>query len=79
MIPVRRSWVFDDLDEDRLHVFVPGAMGAGILLSIGILLSDACRRLGGQQLVERRIAATAGAVASSVVGGRDATAAPPAG
>lgn len=79
MIPVRRSWVFDDLDEDRLHVFVPGAMGAGILLSIGILLSDACRRLGGQQLVERRIAATAGAVASSVVGGRDATPAPPAG
>ncbi len=71
MIPARRSWVFDDHDEDRLHVFVPGAMGAGILLSIGVLLSDAYRRLGGQRLARRRIATSARAVAAGVVGADD--------
>ncbi|NIV49571.1 MAG: hypothetical protein GWN46_23620, partial [Gammaproteobacteria bacterium] len=79
MIPARRSWVFDDYDEDRLHVFVPGAMGAGILLSIGILLSDAYRRVGGHRFAQRRTAATARAVAAEVVGGHDATAVVPVG
>lgn len=67
MMRAPRPWVFEDLDEDRLHVFVPAAMGAGILLSLGILISDAYRKSGGQRLVERRVAFTAQGVAADVV------------
>jgi hypothetical protein len=69
VIPARRSWILDETDEGRLQVFVPGAMGAGILLSVGLLLSDAYRRVGGRRLAERRVALTARATATDVVFG----------
>ncbi len=69
MIPVRRSWMVDDLDQDRLHVFIPSAMGAGILLSLGILVSDAYGKAGGQRLAKRWSALSARANAAEVIAG----------
>jgi len=43
------------IDEDALGVFVPGLMGAGILLSAGILVSDGIRKLFPSRGVRRRI------------------------
>jgi hypothetical protein len=45
----------DDLaDPDRTRVFVPSIMGAGILVSLGILLSDLRRALVGRAGEARR-------------------------
>ncbi|MFQ5966361.1 MAG: hypothetical protein ACE5MI_01980 [Acidimicrobiia bacterium] len=79
MIPARRHWALEDLEEDRLHVFVPGAMGTGLLLSLGLLLSDVYRRAGGQQLAERRVELTARAAGTDVVGGPGTSLAEPGG
>lgn len=79
MIPARRSWIVDDLDRDGLHVFIPGAMGAGILLSLGILISDAYGKAGGRRLAERRTALTARATATDVISGPGTTMAAPVG
>lgn len=43
------------MDEEALGVFVPGLMGAGILLSAGILVSDGVRKLFPSRGVRRRI------------------------
>lgn len=59
--PKHRTWL--DVEPDHLNVFVPGVMGAGVLVSIGILISDAVRRLGGGRGPERQ----ARIVADSVV------------
>ncbi len=67
MMRAPRPWAFEDFDDGRLHVFVPAAMGAGILLSLGILISDTYRKSGGQRLAERRVASTAQRVAADVV------------
>jgi hypothetical protein len=69
VIPVREHWALDEFEGDRLGVFVPGAMGAGILLSLGLLLGDAYRKAGGQRLAERRVALTATTTARDVVVG----------
>jgi len=45
----------DDLvDPGRTHVFVPSVMGAGILVSLGILLGDLRRALFGKAGMARR-------------------------
>lgn len=57
----RRTWL-DGFEPDSLNVFVPGVMGAGILVSIGILISDAVRRLGGGSGPQRQASIVAGSV-----------------
>lgn len=63
MIPPRHHrTAFDDVDPDALNVFVPGVMGAGILVSIGLLIGDLARKLGGGRAAERQGALAAGFV-----------------
>lgn len=63
IVPRKHRTSLDDFEPDHLNVFVPGVMGAGVLVSIGILISDAVRRVGGGRGPERQ----AGIVAESLV------------
>jgi hypothetical protein len=68
MMPTPRHRTFaDDVDVDRLHVFVPGILGAGILISIGILLADLVGRLRGDRGTRRRQALVARTAAVAVL------------
>lgn len=69
MIPARRSWILDDSEPQGLNVFVPGAMGVGVLLSLGIAIADGIRNAGGRRLVQRRVGLTARAIAADVLAG----------
>lgn len=56
MMPSRRpGGLLDGLDPGHTHVFVPGMMGAGVLLSLGLLLSDAVQRLRGDAGARREV------------------------
>lgn len=60
----------DRMDEDltaRLNVFVPGVMGAGILVSLGALIFDAARKLGPTRPGGRQDQLAARAVATTTV------------
>ena len=70
-IPKVRSWT-DDLAGDQLNVFVPGAMGAGLLVSIGLLVSDLYRKAGGENNARRRRTLSAQATADAVTHGLEA-------
>lgn len=60
MLPTPRvRTLADDVDPDGLHVFVPGIMGAGVLMSLGILVGDLVRRLSGGAGRQREIELTA--------------------
>jgi hypothetical protein len=41
--PRRPGWLTED--QDGTNVFIPGLMGAGLLVSVGMLLADGVRRL----------------------------------
>ncbi len=69
--PKVRSWT-DDFDADQLNVFVPGAMGAGLLVSIGLLVSDLYRKAGGASNARRRQELTARATADATTHGLEA-------
>lgn len=56
MIPVHR-WLDDRLGGDplsRLHVFVPSMLGAGLLVSLALLVTDLASRLSGGGGARRR-------------------------
>lgn len=57
--PPRTRTIADDVDPGGLHVFVPGIMGAGVLMSLGILVSDLLRRLHGSTGQRREVQLTA--------------------
>ncbi len=61
---------FDDLDVDRLMVFVPAIMSVGLVFSIATLLRDALHWTGNRAR-ERRTAIEAGAVVDGLLGGDD--------
>lgn len=68
MIPTaRRDPFVDDDPTESLHVFVPGLMGAGVLLSVGIMITDALHRLRGGRGARRQAELVAWFVASDVV------------
>lgn len=68
MIPtVRRDPFLDDDPTQSLHVFVPGLMGAGVLLSVGIMITDVLHRLRGGRGARREAGLVAWFVASDVV------------
>lgn len=64
-IPRHRS-LADDVDPLGLHVFIPGALAGGVLVSVGLLLGDAVRSLRGQPTGRRRVTVTAAALAEEV-------------
>ncbi len=57
---------FDGADEG-LHVFVPGMMGAGVFVSLGLLLADWLHQLGKGRGRHRRVQLAAGATAMQTV------------
>lgn len=68
MIPTaRRDPFVDDDPTESLHVFVPGLMGAGVLLSVGIMITDALHRLRGGRGARRQAELVAWFAASDVV------------
>ncbi len=67
----RTRTTFDDVDPDRLHVFVPGILGAGILVSIGLLFADAARKIGGGRGQRRQVQIAAHHLAHDVIGRGD--------
>ncbi len=63
----------DDVDPGALFVFIPGALAGGFLISVGLLISDAVRKLRGDTGIERRVKHTGAAVADEVRAGAGAS------
>ncbi len=63
----------DGVDPDVLSVFIPGALASGFLISMGLLIGDAFRRVRGDTGTDRRIAHTGSAVADEVRAGAGAS------
>lgn len=56
----------DDVDPFVLRVFIPGALASGFLVSVGLLLGDALRKLRGDGAARRRVALAGAALAEEV-------------
>jgi hypothetical protein len=56
----------DEVDPFALHVFIPGALASGFLVSIGLLVGDAMRRVRGDGATRRRVTVTGAALADEV-------------
>lgn len=65
----------DDLDPDQLNVFIPGALASGFLVSIGLLLADALRKVAGDTGASRKVTMTSAALAAEVRTGGGASSA----
>ena len=70
-VPRHRS-LADDVDPDRLSVFIPGAIASGFLISIGLLVGDALRKIRGGKGIERRVMLTGHALSDEIRGGAGA-------
>ena len=69
----RHTSLGDDVDPGGLFVFIPGALASGFLISIGLLVGDAFRKLRGDAGTERRVKHTGAAVADEVRAGAGAS------
>jgi hypothetical protein len=69
----RHTSLGDDVDPDTLSVFIPGALASGFLISIGLLVGDAFRKVRGNAGTDRRVRHTGAAVADEVRTGADAS------
>jgi hypothetical protein len=69
----RHTSLGDDVDPDTLSVFIPGALASGFLISIGLLVGDAFRKVRGDAGTDRRVRHTGAAVADEVRTGADAS------
>ena len=67
MIPLPRHTTWIDDTEKGTNVFVPGIMGAGVLLSMGILISDGINRIRGDNGKRRERGLIAGYIADDVL------------
>jgi len=67
MIPLPRHTTWIDDTEKGTNVFVPGIMGAGVLLSLGILISDGIARVRGTKGQRRERDLIAGYIADDVL------------
>ncbi|MFQ5517972.1 MAG: hypothetical protein ACE5E8_10420 [Acidimicrobiia bacterium] len=68
MVPLRESSL-DDSGSDRLSVLVPGVLGAGLLMSVGIMIADVFRSIAGDTPGRRRRLLGAHATAEAVLTG----------
>lgn len=62
----------DEIDPNGLFVFIPGALAGGFLISIGLLIGDALRKVRGETGIERRVTHTGSAMADEVKSGAGA-------
>jgi hypothetical protein len=69
----RHTSLGDDVDPGGLFVFIPGALASGFLISIGLLVGDAFRKLRGSAGTDRRVRHTGAAVADEVRAGSGAS------
>jgi len=69
----RHTSLGDDVDPGGLFVFIPGAMASGFLISMGLLVGDAFRRVRGDAGTDRRVRITGAAVADEVRAGAGAS------
>ena len=68
----RHTTLGDNVEPGGLFVFIPGALVGGFLISMGLLIGDALRKLRGDSATERRVIHTGAAVADEVRGGAGA-------
>ncbi len=54
MMPLPRHTTWIDDTEKGTNVFVPGIMGAGVLLSLGIVIADFVNKLRGDEGARRQ-------------------------
>lgn len=71
--PRRHTTIGDDVEPFGLHVFIPGALAGGFLISIGLLIGDAVRKVRGDGAIDRRVIHTGAAVADEVRAGAGAS------
>ncbi len=69
----RHTSLGDDIDPDVLSVFIPGALASGFLISIGLLIGDAFRKVRGDAATDRRVTHTGAAVSDEVRSGAGAS------
>ncbi len=69
----RHTSLGDDVDPGGLFVFIPGAMASGFLISVGLLIGDAFRKMRGDAGADRRVMITGAAVADEVRAGAGAS------
>lgn len=69
----RHTAVGDGVDPHVLHVFIPGALAGGFLISVGLLVGDGIRKMRGDAAIERRVTHTGAAVADEVRSGAGAS------
>jgi len=62
----------DQVDPGGLFVFIPGALASGFLISVGLLVGDAVRKLRGSAGIDRRVRHTGAAVADEIRAGAGA-------
>ncbi len=70
--PRRHRSFSDDIEPGGLHVFIPGALASGFLVSIGLLISDAVRRVRGDSAATRGVSLTSAVLAEEVRAGTQA-------
>lgn len=70
-VPRHTSYA-DEIEPDGLFVFIPGALAGGFLISIGLLIGDALRKLRGDTGIERRVTHTGACMADEVRSGAGA-------
>ena len=68
----RHTTLGDGVEPGGLFVFIPGALVGGFLISMGLLIGAALRKLRGDAGTERRVIHTAAAVADEVRAGAGA-------
>ena len=69
----RHSSLGDGVEPGGLFVFIPGALAGGFLISVGLLIGDAMRKLRGDTGIERRVRHTGAAIADEVRAGAGAS------
>jgi hypothetical protein len=69
----RHTALGDGVDPDVLSVFIPGALASGFLISMGLLIGDAFRKVRGDTGADRRVMHTGAAVSDEVRSGAGAS------
>lgn len=69
----RHTSLGDGVEPGGLFVFIPGALAGGFLISVGLLIGDAMRKLRGDTGIERRVRHTGAAIADEVRAGAGAS------
>lgn len=68
----RHRTLADTVEIEGTFVFIPGALASGFLVSLGLLVGDAIRRIRGERGAARRVELTARALVAEVRDGSGA-------